>query len=109
MIISKGLCVAPFIIENVLKNIPGVKDAMVVPIPDEKNQHDICACIKTNAGSDVSEEDVRQHLETVQDDSPQLLTVLPRYYLKFDTFPETDTGKTSRKLLEAEAISRIHK
>ena len=107
MIISGGLNVAPAILENVLKNCPGILNVMVVPIPHDALYQVICACFIVKPGNDVHEEKLRQYCEDVHADKPGLFTVLPKYYLKFESFPVTSTGKSSRKLLTAKAVRRV--
>lgn len=107
MILSGGLNVAPAILENVLKNCPGVLNAMVVPIPHAILYQVICACFIAKPGSDVDDEKLREYCESVHSDKPRLFTVLPIYYLQFESFPEISTGKPSRKVLTAMAVSRI--
>lgn len=107
MIISGGLNVAPSILEAVLKNCPGVKDAMIVPIPHDTLYQVICACVIPQPGSSVTQHNVRKYCEDVHADKQHLFTVLPTYYLLFDDFPQSTTGKSSRKLLIPQAVGRI--
>ena len=107
MIISGGFNVAPAILENVLKNFPGILNAMVVPIPHDTLYQVICTCFIAKPDSDVDEEKLREYCEDVHSDKPRLFTVLPQYYLKFESFPLISTGKPSRKLLTEKAVSRL--
>ena len=107
MIISGGLNVAPAILENVLKNCPGVLNAMIVPIPHDILHQVICACFIAKPGSDVDGAKLRKYCENIHSDKRRLFTVLPKYYLQFESFPEISTGKPSRKTLTAEAATRI--
>ena len=107
MILSGGFNVAPAILEAVLKQYPGVKDAVLVPIPHEIMYQVVCACFIPQPGSDVTEDGLHQYCREVHADKHCLFTVLPSYYLKFEAFPLTTTGKTSRKLLTVEAVHRI--
>lgn len=99
-IISGGMNVVPEMIETVIKSCHGVEAAIVVPVPDPVYHQVLCACVVTTAGSDVTENDIRQHCETVHNDKPGLFTILPKFYLFLDKFPQTYTGKYSRKELE---------
>ena len=109
MIISGSMNIAPSILEAVLKNCPGVKDVIVVPIPDETLYQVICACYIPQPGSIVSEDDLRKYCEDFHADKPRLFTVLPKYYLMFQEFPQSTTGKPLRKLLIPEAERRVKK
>ena len=107
MIISGAMNVAPNILEAVLKNCPGIKDVMVVPIAHETLYQVICACFITDDGSDLKEVDFQRYCEDIHADKPRMFTVLPAFYLAFQSFPETTTGKPSRKLLAEEATRRL--
>ena len=107
MIISGGFNVAPAILETVLKRCPGVADALVVPIPHDTLYQIVCACFIPNPEGAVDEEKLQQYCENIHADKPRIFTVLPSYYLKFEAFPVTSTGKPSRKLLATEAVRRV--
>ncbi|KAL4220915.1 hypothetical protein ACF0H5_019181 [Mactra antiquata] len=99
LIISGGMNVAPEILEHALEQHPGVATAVVVPIPDEVHYQVPCACILREKGSDVTEEQMRAYCEGIHNDKVGLFTILPKYYLFFETLPETITGKVSRPSL----------
>ena len=100
MVIIGELKVAPEILESVMKTFPGIDSVVIVPIPDDVEHYVLCACIVKNAECETNEEDVRRYCREYHADKPELFTVLPKYYMFFDTFPETRTGKTHRKKLE---------
>ncbi|KAL4227327.1 Acyl-CoA synthetase member 2 mitochondrial [Mactra antiquata] len=106
MILSRGMNVAPEIMEVVLKKCPGVENAIVVPVPDETAYQDLCACIIKKAGSNLQESNLREFCARIHADKPGIFTVLPKYYIFCDTFPETSTGKVSRKALEKMAVEK---
>ena len=99
MIISGGMNVAPEILEKLLNSCPGVESCVIVPVPDDVMYQVICACVKVVPGSDVDEATVRKFCEAAHSDKLGLFTVLPKYYIFMDSFPETNTGKVSRKQL----------
>ena len=107
MIISGVMNVSPAILEAILKNCPGLKDAMVVPTPHETLYQVICACFIPEPGSDLTEEHLRRYCEEMHTDKRRIFTVLPTYYLPFSKFPEVASGKPSRKKLIEEAVSRL--
>ena len=100
MIISGGMNVAPEILETVLKTCPGVANAIIVPVSDPVYYQVMCACIRRGRDSSVTEETLTEFCKTVHNDKPGLFTVLPKFYMFLESFPETSTGKTSRKELE---------
>ena len=107
MIISGGMNVAPTILETVLRNCPGVAHVICVPVAHDVMFQVICACVVLEDGSDVKEDQLRQYCEEVHNDKPRLFTVLPTYYMFLKEFPETYTGKISRKELTKMACERF--
>lgn len=107
MIISGGFNVAPEILEKAMKHIPGIATAIVVPVPDEVYHQVLCACVVKKEGSDINEEDVRKYCEDYNADKPGQFTVLPKFYIFFDRFPETSSGKHNRRELERIALQRF--
>ena len=101
MIISGGMNVAPEILETSIAKCPGVESVVLVPVPDVVMYQVICACVKPVPGGDVTEEVVRKFCENAHGDKLGLFTVLPKYYMFLDSFPETSTGKIARKTLTA--------
>ncbi|WAR07634.1 YNGI-like protein [Mya arenaria] len=101
MIISGGMNVAPEILERVLNNCPGVASSVIVPVPDQTYYQQLCACIVKQKDYSLTEEQLRNFCVTFHNDKPRLFTVLPKFYLFFDKFPQTLTGKVSRKALTA--------
>ncbi|XP_060601546.1 uncharacterized protein LOC132754835 [Ruditapes philippinarum] len=107
MILSGGFKVAPEILEQVIKNFPGVEGVVIVPVPDDIYFQVLCACVVKKAGSDVTEEELRKVCSNYHADKPGLFTVLPKFYLFFEKFPETSTGKLNRRELEKIATQRF--
>lgn len=107
IILSRGMTIAPEILEAVIKKCPGVSNAVIVPIPDDVAYQEMCACVIRKPGSDVQEGVLRAFCESIHADKPGLFTILPKYYMFCDEFPETSTGKISRKDLEKIANDKI--
>ena len=105
--VAGAMNVSPAILEAILKNCPGLKDAMVVPTPHEILYQVICACFIPEPGSDLTEDHLRRYCEEMHTDKRRIFTVLPTYYLPFSKFPEVASGKPSRKKLIEEAVSRL--
>ena len=107
IIISGGINVAPSVLEATLEKCPGVAHAICVPVPHNILFQAVCACVILDKGSDVTEEKLRNYLESVHNDKPRLFTVLPTYYMFMDRFPELQTGKISRKELAEKACDYL--
>lgn len=96
IIISGGMNVAPEILETAVKSYPGVHSSVIVPIPDAVYYQVLCACIQPIEGYMVTEKELREFCKTIHNDKPGLFTVLPKFYVFMNKFPETSTGKLSR-------------
>ncbi len=88
---SRGEKVAPKEVETVLMNIPGVKEAVVIGVPDETLGHAVKAFIVLESGAALSERQVQRecqgHLESY---------MVPKTVVMVPSLPRTDTGKISR-------------
>ncbi|KAK7100077.1 3-[(3aS,4S,7aS)-7a-methyl-1,5-dioxo-octahydro-1H-inden-4-yl]propanoyl:CoA ligase-like [Littorina saxatilis] len=105
--IMRGVVIIyPYAIEKSLARIPGVQDVMVVAVPDPELFHEICACVVVSPGSGVTAESLKKSCSEM---NAQWHFDLPtvKYFLLFDAFPTTGTGKASRKLLQAEACTTL--
>ena len=106
-IISGDMNVVPIILEAAIKKCPGVESVVCVPVAHEVMFQVVCACVIRNDGSDLTEDQLRQYCEEVHNDKSRLFTVLPTHYLFLTEFPETYTGKLSRKKLTEMAADRF--
>ncbi|XP_076463581.1 3-[(3aS,4S,7aS)-7a-methyl-1,5-dioxo-octahydro-1H-inden-4-yl]propanoyl:CoA ligase-like [Babylonia areolata] len=97
----------PSWMESCIRACPGVRDVIITGVPDPLVNEELCACIVTESDS-VTLEHVRHFVEkkvvTTEDDP---LSPRPRYYLEFQSFPMTDTGKPKRKVIKAQATERL--
>ena len=99
IILSGGLNVTPSILEAVLMGCPGVARVACVPVPHEVRFQVVCACVIVHPGSELTEEKLCRYCEDVHTDKPRLFTVLPAYYMFFEKFPQTYSGKVDKKEL----------
>lgn len=100
IILSGGMNVTPSILEAILTSCVGVARAACVPVTDEVMFQVVCACIIRQDGSQITENKLKQYCEEMHADKPRLFTVLPKFYMFFDTFPETFSGKVNKKELK---------
>ncbi|XP_053383746.1 uncharacterized protein LOC128549969 [Mercenaria mercenaria] len=107
MIISDGFTVAPEILENVMKSFPGIDLVVIVPVPDDVYYQVLCACVIRKPGFTVTETDVQTYCREYHADKPGLFTFLPKFYMFFEKFSETRSGKTYWKELEKLALERF--
>lgn len=95
-------------LETRINHHPEVQQVMIVPIPDPVMHQVLCACVVTRTGAKVTAEDLHEfckHLLLTEEDDP--LAAIPKYFLFFDSFPQSTTGKTSRKSLMTLALQRL--
>jgi acyl-coenzyme A synthetase/AMP-(fatty) acid ligase len=91
---SRGEKVAPKEVENALMNIPGVREAAVIGIPDEVLGQAIKALVVLEQGSDLTEAQLqracRGRLEAFM--VPQIISLVAE-------LPKTGTGKIKKTTL----------
>ncbi|XP_076456735.1 putative acyl-CoA synthetase YngI [Babylonia areolata] len=96
----------PTWIEKCLRECPGVDDVIVVGVPDSLVNEELCACVALKS-HDVSMEQVREFAEGMFVSKDDPLSACPRYFVKFESFPVTDTGKPQRKVIRAQAAQQL--
>ncbi|XP_076442155.1 putative acyl--CoA ligase YdaB isoform X2 [Babylonia areolata] len=96
----------PSWIEKRLRECPGVDDVIVVGVPDAEVNEELCACVVLKS-DDVSMEHVRQFAEEIFASKDDVMSACPRYFLKFESFPQTDTGKPLRNVIKTRAAQRL--
>ncbi|XP_076466500.1 putative acyl--CoA ligase YdaB [Babylonia areolata] len=93
---------------RIISCCPGLQEVFVVGVPDPYMGQELCACFVASDPS-VTEEHVRSVVEedvTAKLDDP--LSPRPRYYLRFQAFPTTFTGKPVRKEVRLLAAERLN-
>nr|KAG5693030.1 hypothetical protein BaRGS_005654 [Batillaria attramentaria] len=99
----------PAWLEARIRACPDVSDVVVVGVPDPHVNEELCACVVLTSDG-VNVEHVRQFVEkdiiTSADDP---LSPRPRYYVRFQSFPMTDTHKPRRKLIKQQAAQRFQR
>ncbi|XP_076461465.1 3-[(3aS,4S,7aS)-7a-methyl-1,5-dioxo-octahydro-1H-inden-4-yl]propanoyl:CoA ligase-like [Babylonia areolata] len=105
--IMRGLYIFyPIWIENRLRECPAVADVVIVGVPDAEVNEELCACVLLKT-DDVSIQQVRQFAEGIFVSKDDELSACPRYFLTFESFPETDTGKPQRKVIKTQAAQQL--
>ena len=100
MVRRSGENIAAREVETVLRTLPQVQDAAVVPVPDDFRGEEVKAYIALMPGltrDDLTPEQIAAHCET------RLARFkVPRYIEYKDTFPRTESGRVQKKKLIAE-------
>ena len=93
MVKINGQRVEPGEVETIIKQVNGVKNAIVKGFSTKDRQF-LCAYYIAN--DNISEETIREYLH-----SKLPAYMVPAYYVKMDSFPLLPSGKTDRKALLA--------
>ncbi|MBN1134227.1 MAG: AMP-binding protein [Methanosarcinaceae archaeon] len=102
MIIRGGENIYPREIEEFLYTIPGIDDAQVVGIPDEKYGEIVGAFIILKKGADITEADIRDYAR-----SRIARYKVPKHVFIVDAFPLTASGKIQKFKLREMAVKLL--
>jgi acyl-CoA synthetase (AMP-forming)/AMP-acid ligase II len=102
MIIRGGENIYPAEVEDALRRLPGVIDASVVGVPDERYGEQVCAFVRLEAGVAATAESMRAactaHVARYK---------IPRYLLFVPEFPVTPSGKVQKFKLREQFIAAM--
>ncbi|OAF10682.1 AMP-dependent synthetase [Bradyrhizobium centrolobii] len=93
---SRGEKVAPKEVESALLDIPGVREAAVVGVPDEVLGHAIKAFVVVDQGRAFDEKQIQRECQERLESF-----MVPKYIVIVPDLPRTDTGKISKRELIA--------
>jgi acyl-CoA synthetase (AMP-forming)/AMP-acid ligase II len=102
MIIRGGENIYPAELEDALRRLPGVADASVVGVPDERYGEELMAWIIPRPGATLDREDVESFCR-----GKIAHHKIPRYVALTDAFPMTVTGKVQKYKLRERAIADL--
>ena len=88
---SRGEKVAPKEVENVLMNIPGVKEAAVIGVPDEILGQAVKAFVVLEEGVTMIEKQLQKECQSRLENF-----MVPKYIAMVSSLPKTDTGKIKK-------------
>ncbi|KAK7104212.1 3-[(3aS,4S,7aS)-7a-methyl-1,5-dioxo-octahydro-1H-inden-4-yl]propanoyl:CoA ligase-like [Littorina saxatilis] len=102
--------VYPGWLEKKLEKCPGVKQVMIVPVPDPTMYQEMCACIVPADGQQVTEMDLKTFCDSLFSiDKDAEYKTVPKYYVFFDHFPMQSSGnKPDRKKIFAKALEKLN-
>lgn len=108
VMIIGGNKVSPATTESAIMKHPDVQEVCVVPVDDNMNFQEQCACIVQRVGSDLSSKNVKEFLtnEGLQDEGIVNFSI-PKYIVFFDKLPRTLQGKVDRKGIKNLALERL--
>jgi fatty-acyl-CoA synthase len=102
MIIRGGENIYPREVEEFLYTVPGIVDAQVIGVPDEKYGEEVMAWIKLREGAQLTAEDI-----TAQCRGRIATFKIPRYWKFVDAFPMTVTGKIQKFRMRALSAAEL--
>jgi len=88
---SRGEKVAPKEVENALMNIPGVKEAAVIGVPDEVLGQAVKAFVVLEEGVTLAEKQLRNECQSRLENF-----MVPKFIVTVPSLPKTDTGKIKK-------------
>ncbi|MBU0621595.1 MAG: acyl--CoA ligase [Gammaproteobacteria bacterium] len=88
---SRGEKVAPKEVENMLMNIPGVKEAAVIGVPDDILGQAVKAFIVFEEGVTMPEKQLQKECQGRLENF-----MVPKYIVSVPSLPKTDTGKIKK-------------
>jgi amino acid adenylation domain-containing protein len=88
---SRGEKVAPKEVENMLMNIPGVKEAAVIGVPDEVLGQAVKAFVVFEEGVAMTEKQLQKECQSRLENF-----MVPKYIVETASLPKTDTGKIKK-------------
>ncbi|MDD4133134.1 MAG: AMP-binding protein [Methanocorpusculum sp.] len=102
MVIRGGENLYPREIEEFFHLHPKISDIYVIGVPDEKYGEELCAWVRPEPGTTLTEEEIRAFA-----DGRIARYKIPRYYKFVDTFPMTVTGKIKKGDMQEVSIKEL--
>ncbi|MFZ2288739.1 MAG: long-chain-fatty-acid--CoA ligase FadD1 [Halopseudomonas yangmingensis] len=102
MILVSGFNVYPNELEDVMATLPGVLQSAAIGVPDEKSGEAIKVFLVKAPGSNLTEEQVKEHMR-----SNLTGYKVPRYVEFREALPTTNVGKILRRELRDEELKKL--
>ncbi|XP_056001798.1 medium-chain acyl-CoA ligase ACSF2, mitochondrial-like [Ostrea edulis] len=101
--------IMPISIEKLIRRMIGIKNLIVVGVPDNRLYEEICVCYVTDPWIENSPSDVKQFCmeNVIGSDSIDGLGEMPKYFLRFHSLPMLENGKVNRWQLRIDAIEQL--
>ncbi|GFN81432.1 oxalate--coa ligase-like [Plakobranchus ocellatus] len=108
VILHGSVLVYPTAVEMVLRRCVGVKDVVVVPVPDKLKHHSICACVIRTGEKKISESDLKRNMDELIAYPRNVEIPTPQHVIFLESFPLVQNAKVDRKLLAEIAAKSVH-
>jgi fatty-acyl-CoA synthase len=96
-----GEWVSSLDIEDLILRVPGVVEAAVIGVPDEKWGERPVAFVVRKAEPDASEEEIRRHVQQFAERGAISRYAVPDRVYFVDAIPKTSVGKLDKKVIRA--------
>ncbi|XP_069107832.1 putative acyl--CoA ligase YdaB isoform X1 [Argopecten irradians] len=109
-IISRGTRkIMPGGIEDTVRKMSGIKEVVVVGVPDDRLLEEICVCFISDEGVDLTAEDVEGFCKNIylKEEAADGMGDMPRYFLRFDSFPLLNHSKMNKVELKLQAALKL--
>ncbi|OWF41030.1 uncharacterized protein LOC110463020 [Mizuhopecten yessoensis] len=93
-------------VEDCIASFPGVRDVVVIAVPDPRMYEEVCACVVFDKNTAVNMDAVRAHCTESLGDN--IIGNAPTFYLEFDTLPQLGTGKPDKVNIQRDAVGRLN-
>lgn len=106
-IISRGTRkIIPAMIEEIIRKMKGLKEAVVVAVPDKQLYEEVCVCYVCE-DQNISSEHIKTYCEShfLSDKTLDGTGEMPKYFVKIDTVPLLATGKYDKTSLRKMATN----
>lgn len=98
-----GTKIYPKEIEDLLSAYPGIRDAAVVGMPDERMGEKVCAYVIPNGDAEISLEEIKDYFDELK----AMKYLIPEALVNVKAFPMTPTGKVRKASLQEEARKMV--
>ena len=102
----------PFEVENALKGMKAISNAVVIPIREKETKFCVpCAAVVYHPGSEDTTQNIQEYFReefAFTKENPIMASLyVPQVVVKFKTFPQTSSGKPDRHGIAAEIKRQI--
>jgi fatty-acyl-CoA synthase len=99
----------PTNIEYTIMKMYGMKDVIVLGVPDERLYEEICVCYVTIPGHEITPADVKQFCagNFIEHDAIDGLGEMPKYFLRFHSLPKLGNGKINKSQMRHIAVQQL--
>jgi acyl-CoA synthetase (AMP-forming)/AMP-acid ligase II len=108
--ISRGTRkIMPSSIEDVIITMKGIKNVVVVGVPDKRLFEEICVCYVTDPEQEISPNNVKEFCveKFIEHDAIDGLGEMPKYFLLFRSLPKLGNGKIDKLQLRNTATQQL--